>query len=375
MHISPNGELYGTERHILSIVKYSDRDKFEHHVATPVNGNFNLVLDKIGIKNEIAGRQPNKRNKASGFIESHGLRSLIRLIRREEFDIIHSHLNSYPGFFAKLLTNSKLVHTRHGVFWSETELNNIYFISKEFQKLKSRIFDITIAIGEYEKNTLINILNYNPEKIRLTFNGVNTSELLNKVDERINKQILFNTNDLIVGAVGRLEKQKGFHFLIDAAKDVTKKIKNVKFFILGEGSLRSVLEQQIRSLNLENYFFLLGYKENIYDYVNNFDVMVQTSLWEGISYVVLEAMALGKPVIALTTKHTSGVKEIIQDGTTGYLVDSDHPENIAMCILDIFCDINKLKKMGNESFRRVKNSFSEERTSKDMHDIYLELIK
>lgn len=374
LHISPNGELYGTERHILSILKYADRNKFEHCVATPVIGNFNQILNEIDIHYEIAGRIPNKENKLGGMIESGGLSKLTKLLRKNSYNIVHTHLNSYGGFLSKLTTGAKVVHTRHGVFWSESELNQMRFLSKAFQKVKSKVFDITIAIGEYEKNTLENVFGYNPDKIRLTYNGVNVNEIFNRLNRSLSKKELFSTEDILVGAVGRLEKQKGFDVFLYAAKQVIDKIPNIKFVIIGEGSLKARLTELKNELDLKDKFEFINYKSNIYDYMNCFDIMVQTSLWEGISYVVLEAMALSKPVVALTSKNVSGVKEIIVHGKTGYLIESDYSNQLSKYTIELASDIIKLKEMGAAGFERVKNVFSEERTAKDMEQVYSDLV-
>jgi glycosyltransferase involved in cell wall biosynthesis len=343
-------------------------------VATPVTGNFNQVLDEIGIRYEIAGRIPHKKSKLGGMIESNGLSKLTKLLRKNKYDIVHTHLNSYGGFLSKLITSAKVVHTRHGVFWSESELNQMGFLSKTFQKIKSRVFDITIAIGEYEKNTLENVFGYNPDKIRLTYNGVNVNEIQSSLNKNLSKKELFSTEDIIVGAVGRLEKQKGFDVFLYAAKKVIEKIPNVKFVIIGEGSLKYHLLELKNELDLKDKFEFIDYKKNIYDYMNCFDIMVQTSLWEGISYVVLEAMALSKPVIAMTSKNVSGVKEIIIQGETGYLVESDYSNQLSKYIIEIASNTDKLKTTGAAGFERVKTVFSEERTSKDMEQLYSDLV-
>ncbi|MBK9334922.1 MAG: glycosyltransferase [Ignavibacteria bacterium] len=89
------------------------------------------------------------------------------MLRKEKFDIVHSHLNSFGGIVGKLAGAPAVVHTRHGVFWSEEELENISVKDKYFQKLKSGIFDASVAIGEYEKNTMVSKLKYNPTKLLL----------------------------------------------------------------------------------------------------------------------------------------------------------------------------------------------------------------
>jgi glycosyltransferase involved in cell wall biosynthesis len=374
LHISPSGTLYGTERHILSILKYADRDIFEHWVAVPTKGVICDIFEQMGIKYAFAGRLDGYKHRYQGFFKTNGLYNLYNLIRQEKFDIVHSHLNSYGLLVSKLAGAKRNVHTRHGVFWTEEELQKISYTNRYFQKRKSRLFDITVAIGEYEKNTLINIFKYPPEKIRLTYNGVNIQEIQSKITRSLTKKNLFNTEDILIGAVGRLEIQKGFHFFLQAARLVLDKIKNVKFVIVGNGTLHDQLIKMRNDLGMQDYFSFVDYKTDIYNYMNGFDVLVQTSLWEGISYVVLEAMALNKPVIALTTPNTSGVKEIIVHGDTGYLVEQNYKEDLCKYILEIVTNRDKILRFGDSGRRRVERLFTEERTSDDNHKVYLELM-
>jgi len=145
LHISPDGVIYGTERHILSIVSNSDRNKFEHFVSVPREGSLTAALDEIGIKYFVGSRMPSKSNVVQGFWENGGFMKLFRTIKNNDFDIIHSHLVTYAGILAKFLGKKKLVHTRHGIFMTEEEISKISSIKKKFQKYKSDIFVKTIA--------------------------------------------------------------------------------------------------------------------------------------------------------------------------------------------------------------------------------------
>ncbi len=372
LHISPDSVIHGTERHILSILKYSDREEFEHSVAVPEEGDFKNVLEKMNIKTFIAGRKHGYKGKLDG-IFGKDARALYKLIRKEKFDIVHTHLNSLGGIIAKLAGAPAIVHTRHGVFWSEDELKRISFIDRKFQKIKSNMFDKTIAIGNYERKTLVEKLGYDSAKIAVTLNGVDVDELHAKVDKTKTKSELFGTEDIIAGLVGRLEKQKGFHYLIEAVNLIKDKTDGITFVIIGNGSLKEELTMMRDKMGLEKKIIFLDYKKNILDYVYNFDFMVLTSLWEGLSYAVQEAMALSKPVIALTSSNVSGVKEIIVSGETGYLIESDYVNELGKFILVLSKDINRRLKFGRAAKEREKEFFPEWKTASDMDNVYREL--
>ncbi len=372
LHISPDSVIHGTERHILSILKYSDRDEFESYVATPDEGILNIELNKINIKSFTAGRKHGYKSKFEG-IFGKDTRKLYKLIKVEKFDIVHTHLNSFGGVVAKLAGAPVIIHTRHGVFWTEEELNNINTADRYFQKLKSNFFDMTVAIGEYEKKTLIEKFNYDEKKITTTINGVDVEEINSSVDKLKTKKELFGTDDLIVGLVGRLEKQKGLNFFLEAVNLIKDKVNGIKFVIIGNGSQKEELIRKRNDFGLKDKIIFLEYKENIQDYIYNFDFMILTSLWEGLSYAVQEAMALSKPVIALTSPNVSGVKEIIINGETGYLIESDYVKELGKYILVLLNDINKRLRFGRAAKEREKNYFPEWKTASDMEFVYREL--
>jgi len=373
LHISPDSIIHGTERHILSLVEYSNRELVENFVVTPENGAMNTELNRLKIKNFTAGRKHGYKSKLSGVLGNDS-RNLFRLLREGNYDIVHSHLNSFGGFIGKLAGVKYAVHTRHGVFWSEEDLNNISAPDKYFQRFKSKIFDRTVAIGNYEKKTLIEKFKYPEEKIVKTINGVSIEKILRKTNPGNSKAGLFGTEDLIIGSTGRLERQKGFGYLIEAGELIKDKLEGVKFFIIGSGKEKEKLESHIKSCGLEDIFLILDYKENIIDYVNYFDIMVSTSLWEGLSYSVQEAMALGKPVISFTSANVSGVKELVEDGVTGFLVDYKNPEKLSGKILELIKDKNLRMKMGKASRERINKFFPEWQTAKDMDKLYLDLM-
>lgn len=374
LHISPDGKLYGTERHILAIAKYSDKDRFEHVVAAPAPGNFTEELDRMGIRKVIAGREHGYRNKFQNvFAESS--RRLFKEIRTGGYHIIHAHLNSFGGFIAKLAGAECVVHTRHGVFWTDEELENISASDKLLQKLKSNLFDMTIAIGKYEEDILINTFGYEKAKVRRTINGVSISELDSRVNRSLAKRDLFGADCIIAGAVGRLERQKGFELLIDAVALYDPDPSKIAFFIIGDGSLKDELADYAEIKGVSGKIGFLGYKENVLDYVNNFDINISTSLWEGMSYSVQEAMALGKPTVAAAAKRVSALPEIITDGVTGFLIRENYAEGLASAVKELAEDDELRIQMGRASRLRESEFFPESRTAEDMDSYYLELTK
>ncbi|MEO8513555.1 MAG: glycosyltransferase family 4 protein [Ignavibacteria bacterium] len=369
LHISPDGVLFGTERHILSIVKNSNRDEFAHSVSVPREGSFTEELKKIGIEYIVGSRMPGKTNVFEGLMEKNGVRKLYSLIKNGDHDIIHSHLVTYGGMLAKLAGKKKLIHTRHGIFWTEEEIKNLSYPKKKLQKIKSNIFLRTIALSDTEKRIMVEEFNYDPGKIEVIYNGVSIDDIRSKIDPSITKIDLFSSNDFIAGSVGRFERQKGFHLFVSAAQKVVAKVKNIKFILIGNGSLKQSILKQINEAGLDEFFIIMDYKKNIFDYLNNFDVMVSSSLWEGVPYAILEAMSLGKPTIAVTSS-LSGVNEIISDREDGYLIHDDFVNGLAEKIILMYEDKNKYKELSVNCVNKIKTKFSETEMIKKTENLY-----
>ncbi|MHB8412002.1 MAG: glycosyltransferase [Candidatus Acidiferrales bacterium] len=153
------------------------------------------------------------------------------------------------------------------------------------------------------------------------------------------RQSLASNEDLLVGSLGRLEIQKGFVFLANAARQVIDRIPNVKFAIAGDGSERGHLETLIRTLGIEKSFSILDFRNDVGNFIGALDVFVVCSLWEGGPLTALEAMQLRKPIV---TTPVGFMPELIRDHVNGILVPAADPESLAEGILEL-CQNEELR--------------------------------
>ena len=129
-----------------------------------------------------------------------------------------------------------------------------------------------------------------------------------------------------VCTVGMLTKQKGFNYLVEAARSVLKNNSNVRFLIVGDGPESTNLQNQIDVLRLSGKVKLLGLRHGINEFFSKCDIYVQPSLWEGLCITVVEAMACGLPVVA---SNVGGIPESVIDGMSGFLVPPKDPWALA----------------------------------------------
>jgi glycosyltransferase involved in cell wall biosynthesis len=136
---------------------------------------------------------------------------------------------------------------------------------------------------------------------------------------------------VLVGSLGRLDEQKGYEYFVDASRQVVDARPDVWFAVAGEGPSRGLLERRIAALGLAERFRLCGFSPDAGSFIAALDVFASSSLWEGLPLAVVEAMLLGKPVVATDV---GGNRELIVPGRTGRLVPARDARALAAAILE-----------------------------------------
>ena len=159
----------------------------------------------------------------------------------------------------------------------------------------------------------------------------------------------------IIYSAGRLSEQKGFSYLIEAATILSKQRDDLVFLVSGEGKLEDALRKQISAHGLEDSFVLEGFTSDIYPYLKGSDLFVLASLFEGMPNVVMEAMAMGKAVVAT---NVNGARELMEDGKTGLVIPPADPEALAKTISSLIDDPERLNAFGRAGKERVASQFT-----------------
>ena len=259
------------------------------------------------------------------------LPQLRNIIRDFEPNIVHSHeykanfynlLASRGERFAKLST----CHGWTGHSWRER------FIYYPGDRIILRSFDRLIAVSDDIRHQLTRY-GVNKEQVDVVLNGVNPDEFVHKQEIRQNarRQLNVTENDIVIGAVGRIERQKRFDVLVQAIHELKRRGVHVKLFIAGEGSLRTAIEQLIQRLKLSESCKLLGHCPNMKELYQAFDVLAQASDYEGTPTVVVEAMALRVPIVATVA---GGTEQLIDDRVHGLLVPCRNATRLAEAIIE-----------------------------------------
>ena len=302
---------------------------------------------------------------------------LYRYIKRNKFDIVHTH-SSKAGMLgrwaAKLAGVKIIVHTPHGhIFygyfnWFKTKI----FIYLE--KITSLITDRIITLTQRGKEEHIKYRIAKPNKFIPIYSGIEIEKFTNfqlniiKEKERLN----ISLEAPVIGTVSRLESVKGNRYFIASLPDIVKTFPCLKVIFVGDGSERKKLEEDVKNLGLsENVIFIEECKD-IRRIVSTFDILVLSSLNEGMGRCLLEAQILGVPVVAT---EVGGIPDIVRDGITGILVPPRNPEAMSEAIVKLLKDKFLRKNMSKEGKRWVDKKFIAEAMVEKISDLYQGLIR
>jgi len=186
------------------------------------------------------------------------------------------------------------------------------------------------------------------------------------------RRSLVNDGELLVGSLGRLDPQKGFEFLIQAAAIVVAEAPHVRFAIAGEGTLRKDLEGLINSSGLQNHFRLIGFRTDVANFLAALDIFACPSLWEGGPLTVLEAMRLAKPVISTPV---GIVPEILQDRVNGLSVPLQDATKLAHAILELVRNPELGSRLGSAGPRTAEPFCDLEARACELDSIFLTAVR
>lgn len=214
---------------------------------------------------------------------------------------------------------------------------------------------VLITESEASRKYLVEQLGYKPTKVTTIYNGVDIASWpISKVArEKLRARLRLEPADVLVGAVGRLDEQKGHRYLLEAVAKL-KAAQPVKLAIIGDGPLRRELEGLARTLRIEEDVTFVGEAQDVPSWLSAFDVFVLPSLWEGLPNALLEAMAMGLAVIAAGV---DGVPEIVDHDVDGLLCAPKDSQSLFVQLQDLVMDPELRSRLGGAAKRAIKEKF------------------
>lgn len=289
------------------------------------------------------------------------------ILRKSKFDLIHT-----TGYFADICGQpvAKLlkipgISTCHGFIYNDRKLKFYYMLDKIVLRLCRKI----IAVSDGIRTELLRS-GLDDSRIEVIQNAVvnyfNEQELHDLRNEN-RSNLSIRPDEFVLGFVGRLSEEKGLVYLIEAISEVINNIATVRLLIVGDGPLREELEQLVRDKGLGSNIIFTGFQENSEDWFPSFDLFVLPSLTEGTPMVLLEAMAIGIPVIA---SQVGGIPNIINNEENGILVPSKNSKALSQAILKVYQSQRLRKILSLNAKKTIKKKYNIKNWIKKIEDIY-----
>lgn len=373
----------GAERILINVLRNIDKSKYDVSVLALVD--YGVLVDEVksikGVK-YISGFKgifyKTKLNEKSKFykIENKMMKrklekyakkivnssnQLYKKFIKDEYDIEIAFLEGRVSKFVACSTNAK----SKKISWIHTDITNITaenFLGEQDERSSYSKFDKIVCVSNDVKEKFIKKTGIK-QNLYVQTNPIDSNNILKLANEEID----FNKKDgeLVVCAVGRMEPVKGYDRLLEVHKRlINESIKHQLWFV-GDGSQRSVLESYINDNNLQDTVTLFGYQKNPYKYIKNADIYICSSIVEGLSSTVLEAVILEKTIISTDCP---GMKEIIgEDNENGLIVKND-TEGIYEGLKQLLTN-ERLREKYQKNIKRRSKRFNLETTIKEIEEI------
>jgi glycosyltransferase involved in cell wall biosynthesis len=311
---SVRGTGGGPEKTILLGAALADAGRF-HTVVCYVRDNRDEVFG-IGSRAEDLGLDYVEIRERHS-LDFRAWRQLLRLVHDRQIDIVHSHeyKTDAMALWVGRRSQATPLATAHGWTGQSARERRVYYpIDK---RLLAR-FPRVIAVSSEIRAELVRC-GATAERVTLLLNGIDPDAFRRQPDrrERIRQQLSIAPEHVVIGAVGRLERQKRFDLLFEAVAPMTETRPNLRVLVVGDGSLRNELGAIAARLGLADRVAFLGHRSDIADLHQGFDLFVQASEYEGTPNSVLEAMAMETPIVATDV---GGTRELAWPDIHGLIV-------------------------------------------------------
>jgi glycosyltransferase involved in cell wall biosynthesis len=350
----------GAQRHLLEVVRGLDRSRYalEMWSAAKESGDLAAVFEREGVPVHsfgISGTMLSPRTLSA-------VRRVARDFRARGVHVVHGYL--FEGNFLAALVGrlartpvtlvSKRSLDRYGRFdrraaaWLSNQLADRVTVNA------AAVYDVVVEHERCAPSRIVNI----PNGVALP--ATNDATAATVADDPRGRGPL-------VGMVGRLSWKKGYPIALEAAALLRDRIPGMRFDIVGEGEQRAELEQRAHALGLGDTVRFLGQRRDVPDLMRGFDCFVLSSVIEGMPNALLEAMALGRPVV---TTSAGGSAEVVLDGDCGFVVPPNDARALADAVERVLRDPALARRLAERGERRVRDHFSLEAMLRSFDELY-----
>lgn len=339
----------GPERQIIGFARRLNPKLFRPIIST--------FSDTLGWKNpllEVAGSLSIKTCliPTSQAFDRQGVHALKQIIKEHKIDMLcpQDYRSNVYALLAARGNNIPVATTVHG-YAGNTARVRLYEL---LDRIVLRSMQKIICVSE-ELKTQLRRYGLSNKKLHRVYNSIDPKEILPDGPNGNRK-----LGSQMVCSVGRLSAEKGHRFLLDAWRQVVDRLRNAKLVLVGDGPEMPNLRKQAQALGIESTINFVGNTNKPLEYVAECNVFALPSLTEGLPVAILEALAMGKPVVA---SDVGGVSEAVIPGYNGLLVRSRKPKELADALIDLLTYPEVAAEMGARGRQLIDDKFSFKKTS------------
>ncbi|MDQ1331506.1 MAG: hypothetical protein QG578_1774 [Thermodesulfobacteriota bacterium] len=364
LHIVEDLKVGGLEKILASIVLSLDPSKYDPQVwCLTMGGQVADELSKQGISVRVLG--------LNGYYNPLRIAELARMMKKEKFHIIHTH-GYFAGTFGRLaaiLAGIPVIIAHVHSTYHEYGRRNL-LIERFLSCFTDRIICISQAV---ERFVTVNE-KIRKEKTRLIYNAVTPPDKL--IDDSQRKKMRaslgLDAEATVIAVVASLTANKGHGILLTAFREIFLSHPSVRLLIVGDGPLRDKLEASARQLMVDQAVVFTGIRKDVFDLLQISDIFIlPTQVREGLGVALIEAMAVGLPVIGTGI---GGIPELIEEAGNGFLVSPGNSEQLAEAIRMLVDDKALRTAMGIRGRRIYEEKFTMSKMKELVETMYDELL-
>jgi len=365
----------GTRRYLLDLAYNLPADQFDQHlvVSTTRDSAFEKDITRLR-QNDLHVSVVPMRRKISPLSDLQAFFAIRALIRSWKPHVIHSH-SSKAGFIARMAARSSRAANLYSphcfAFQMQiSPLQRLLYI--QLERWAGRFTDCLVLPCPSQQHVATKARIVPADRIVVIPTGVQVSDFVSKTGtEQMRQELGIGQRQAVIGTVAALTKQKGHIYLLEAVAKVVKRSDAV-LLLAGHGDKEVVLQELAQRLEIADRVQFLGQRDDIPRLLGALDLFVLPSLWEGLSYSLLEAMATGVPVV---TTDISGSVDLIDGNTTGWLVQPANAPALADAIIAALANPDEARHRSQNARQLVQSQYSIENMMNKYIHLYTKAAK
>lgn len=304
-------------------------------------------------------------------------RAIRRLLHELRPDLVHTHASKAGilGRWAAGALGIPAVHTIHGASFHYGQSKVAYRLYQELERHAARSTDRFISVADAMTDQYVAAGIAPRDRFVTISSGFRVEPLLTppRDPQQLRRELGIAPGDVVIGKVARLFHLKGHEFVIAAARPLLERFPNIRFLFVGDGLLRAQYEQQLREQGIHDRFIFTGLvpPTQVPELIHAMDIVVHTSLWEGLARVLPQGLIAGKPVVSFAI---DGAREVVIPGETGVLVPPQSVEGLVAALSQLVADEPLRQTMGASGRARFTEQFRHQTMTRRIREVYTDVL-